>query len=346
MKPALTKLCVKPDATILDAMRTMDDGGQAVAFVCGGRGRVLGLLTDGDLRRALLSGETLASRCLEGAMKRDFAFARPDTGRADALELMRARHIEQLPILDETRRLVGLHTLHELLGRQERPNWAVIMAGGRGTRLWPITQHVPKPMVHVAGRPILERLVLHLVGHGIRHIWLAVNYLAEMIEAHFGDGREFGCEIRYLHETTALGTGGPLALLPERPLHPLLVMNGDLVTQADIGRLLAFHEQGKYAATIGLRPYGVDIPFGVATIEGDRIVELREKPTEHRFINAGMYVLSPKLLRHIPCDREYPITELFASCLQRQWPLGAHVIEDEWLDVGRPAELSKARGTA
>ncbi len=346
MKPALARLCVKPDATILDALRVVDAGGHAIAFVCGGRGKVLGLLTDGDLRRALLGGAHLDSRVLPDAMRRDFAFVRPDAGRADALELMRARHIEQLPILDAEQRLVGLHTLHELIGRVERPNWAVIMAGGRGTRLWPITQHVPKPMVHVAGRPILERLVLHLVGHGIRHIWLAVNYLHEMIEEHFGDGRNFGCEIRYLHEPQALGTGGPLALLPERPLHPLLVMNGDLVTQADIGRMLEFHERGKYTATFGLRPYGVDIPFGVATVQGDRVVELREKPTERMHISAGIYVLSPKLLRHVPADREYPITELFATCLRRGWPLGAHVIEDEWLDVGRPSELSKARGTA
>jgi dTDP-glucose pyrophosphorylase len=346
MKPALARLCVKPDATVLDALRVVDAGGHAIAFVCGGRGRVLGLLTDGDLRRALLAGATLESRVLTGAMRRDFAFVRPEAGRAEALELMRARHIEQLPIIDAEQRLVGLHTLHELIGRVERPNWAVIMAGGRGTRLWPITQHVPKPMVHVAGRPILERLVLHLVGHGIRHVWLAVNYLHEMIEEHFGDGRDFGCEIRYLHEQQALGTGGPLALLPERPLHPLLVMNGDLVTQADIGRMLEFHERGKYAATFGLRPYGVDIPFGVATVQGDRVVELREKPTERMHISAGIYVLSPRLLKHVPGDREYPITELFAHCLRRGWPLGAHVIEDEWLDVGRPSELSKARGTA
>lgn len=346
MKSALARLCVRPDATILDAMRVVDAGGHAVAFVCGGRGRVLGLLTDGDLRRALISGATLDAQCLTDAMRRDFAFVRPEAGRAEALDVMRARHIEQLPILDHQERLVGLHTLHDLIGRQERPNWAVIMAGGRGTRLWPITQHVPKPMVHVAGRPILERLVLHLVGHGIRHIWLSVNYLAEMIESHFGDGKAFGCEIRYLHESTPLGTGGPLALLPERPMHPLLVMNGDLVTQADIGRMLDVHTTGKYAATFGLRPYGVDIPFGVATVQGDRVTALREKPTEHMHISAGIYVLAPRLLQHVPGDREFPITELFAMCLRRGWPLGAHVIEDEWLDVGRPSELGKARGTA
>lgn len=341
---ALARLCVKPDATVVEAMRAINDGGQAVAFVCGGRGRVLGLLTDGDLRRALLDGAGLDSRCLLQAMRRDFASVRPEAGRAEALDLMRARHIEQLPVLDAKGRLVGLHTLHNLLGATARPNVAVIMAGGRGTRLYPITQHLPKPMVTVAGRPILERLVLHLVGYGIRRIYLSVNYLAEMIEAHFGDGAAFGCEIRYLRETQPLGTGGPLALLPERPAHPMLVMNGDLVTQVDVARLLAFHEQGRFVATFGLRTHSIEVPFGVATVRGDRVVGLREKPTERLCVNAGIYVIDPALTELIPRDREFPITELFASCLRRRLPLGAHMIEDEWVDVGRPQELRRARG--
>lgn len=344
MIPRLACLCVRPDATVLEAMHAINAGGHAIAFVCGVRGKVHGLLTDGDLRRALLAGATLESRVLVTAMRHDFASVSPEATRAEALDLMRARHIEHLPVLDERGRLVGLHLLHELLGATPRPNWAVIMAGGRGTRLYPITQHVPKPMVTVAGRPILERLVLHLVGYGIRRIYLAVNYLAEMIEAHFGDGRAFGCEIHYLREDRALGTGGPLALLPETPEHPLLVMNGDLVTTADISRLLAFHARGSYAATFGLRSYAVEIPFGVATVRGDRVVGLREKPTERMHVSAGIYVLSPPVLSLIPRDIEYPITELFAACLRRRMPLGAHVIEDEWVDVGRPQELSRARG--
>jgi dTDP-glucose pyrophosphorylase len=335
---------VKPEATILEAMRTINEGGQAVAFVCGGRGRVHGLLTDGDLRRALLDGAALDSRCLMQVMRRDFARVTTGAGRAEALDTMRSRHIEQLPVLDERGRLVGLHTLHDLLGARQRPNIAVIMAGGRGTRLYPITRNLPKPMVTVAGRPILERLVLHLVGHGIQRIYLSVNYLGEMIEAHFGTGSAFGCEIRYLRETTALGTGGPLALLPERPVEPLLVMNGDLVTQADIGRMLDFHERGRFVATMGLRTYTVEVPFGVASVRDHRVIALREKPTERMAVNAGIYVLDAALLDLIPPDCEFPITELFGGCLKRRMAVGAHMIEDEWADVGRPQELQQARG--
>jgi NDP-sugar pyrophosphorylase family protein len=187
--------------------------------------------------------------------------------------------------------------------------------------------------------------VLHLMGHGIRRIFLSVNYLANVIEAHFGDGTRFGCTISYLREDEPLGTGGPLSLLPT-PDDAVLVVNGDLVTQCDVGRMLAFHAAGDYVATFGLRPYSVEIPFGVATVHGDRLVELREKPTERMLINAGIYVLSPRAIAMVPARCAYPITDLIAQCLTEGLPVGAHLVEDDWLDVGRPDELRKARGEA
>jgi len=220
---------------------------------------------------------------------------------------------------------------------------AVILAGGRGTRLHPITDTIPKPMVKVAGRPILERLILHLMSCGVRRFAISVNYLAEVIEGHFGDGARFGCQITYLREHMPLGTGGPLSLLPAPEL-PVLVMNGDLVTQADVGRILDFHAAGAFAATFGLRPYTVDVPYGVAEIDGDRLVALKEKPTQRMLINAGVYVLSPEAVALVPAGQPYPITLLFDTLLAGGHPVGAHVLEDEWLDVGRPEELRRARG--
>jgi len=344
VRRALGELCVPVDATLRRAIAVINAGGQGITFVRDLGKRVIGTLTDGDVRRALLSGATLDDRSLRRVMQRRFTWVGPETGRADVLDLMRARSINQVPILDAQRRLLGVHLLRELLGIRPRENWAVIMAGGQGIRLRPLTKDVPKPMLTVAGRPILERLVLHLVGWGIRRIYISVQYLSKVIERHFENGERFGCEIHYLRERRALGTAGGLALLHRRPSHPLLVMNGDLVTQVNIDHLLAAHDRGKHAATMGVRPYAIEVPFGVADVRRGRLVALREKPTERMLVNAGIYVLSPRVLQLIPRGRVFPITELLVRCLQRGLRVGAHEILDEWTDVGRKEELSRARG--
>lgn len=340
----LQRLCVLPSATLLEAIAAVERGVQAIVFVTDDKRRVLGTVTDGDIRRAILSGEPLSSRCLERIMSADFVRVQPSTGRAEVLDRMRARQILTVPVLDEDGRLVGVHLLRELIGGGTRPNWAFILAGGKGTRLRPLTDAIPKPMLTVAGRPILERTILHLVGNGFRRIFLSVNYLAEVIEEYFGDGSQFGCRIEYVHETAPLGTGGPLRLLPEPVTHPILVMNGDLVTQFDVDRMLAFHDRGNFSATMGLRPYQSEVPFGVADVEGNRLVGMREKPSIRMLVNAGIYVVTPQVLDLITPNEEFPITELFNRALANGLPVGAHLIEDEWLDVGRHDELNKARG--
>ena len=342
-RPDLGRLTVPMGATILEALRAIDAGGEAITFVVDTGDRVVGTLTDGDVRRAILRGASLEDRVLPEVMRRDFTAVTPDEGRAEVLDLMRARQIERIPVIGSEGRLVGLHTMRQMVSRAERPNRTVILAGGKGTRLHPITEQVPKPMVTVAGRPILERLILHLVSCGLSRFTISINYLGHLIEQHFGDGARLGCEIDYLRETVPLGTGGPLSLL-QAPALPILVLNGDLITQADVGDLLDFHEQGGYAATLGLRPYTVEVPFGVAEVEGDRLLSLREKPTERSLINAGMYVLSPEAVAMVPSGREYPITALFEALLAEGKPVGAHVLEAEWLDVGRHDELRRARG--
>lgn len=342
--PELSKLLVPLDATLLEALRVLDTGAESIMFVCDEKLRVVGTLTDGDIRRAILSGAALDARCLASSMRKDFAFVTPTTGRAEVLDIMRARDIGQLPILDANGCLQGLHTIGQIIAAKARPNAAVIIAGGRGTRLSPLTDSIPKPMLTVAGRPILERLVLHLMSHGVRRIYISVNYLAHVIEKHFGDGSHFGCHIEYLHEDKPLSTGGPVSLLDPVPAEAVLVINGDLVTQCDIGRLLDFHEDGGYRATLAVRPYSVQIPFGVAEVEDQRLIGVREKPTQRFLINAGMYVLSPEAIRMIPKNEEFPITDLFAKCLAEGSLLGAHVVEQEWLDVGRHEELTHARG--
>jgi len=341
---ALTDLVVPPDASVLDALRTLESNAQGIVFVCDEDLRVLGVLTDGDLRRALLRGVSVDGRILHDVMSREFVSVPPSADRAHVLDLMLARNVAQIPIVDAEGRLVGLHTMREIIGEAPRSNRAVIMAGGKGTRLRPYTESLPKPMVRVAGRPMLERLVLHLVGHGIRDIYLSVNYLSDVVEKHFGDGSPFGCSITYLREESPLGSGGALSLLPPDIADPLLVMNGDLVTQIDFGRFLDFHTNGRFAATMGLHAHKVELPFGVAEVSGTNLLGLREKPTERFLVNAGLYVLSPEVLRYVPSGEEYPITELFYACLRDGLSVGAYYIDDDWMDVGRPSDLERANG--
>jgi dTDP-glucose pyrophosphorylase len=342
--PELSRLQISPRASLLEAMAAIDRGVQGITFVAGENGAVIGSVTDGDIRRAVLAGEPLSACCLTRIMNRGFVWVAREASRAEVLDLMRAREINSIPVLDADRRLIGLHLLRELVGGETRPNWAFVMAGGKGTRLRPLTENIPKPLITVAGRPILERIILHLVGNGFRRIYLSLNYLGHMIEDRFGDGTKFGCHIEYVRETKPLGTGGSLRLLPELPTHPMLVMNGDLVTQFDVDRMLAFHEEGKFVATLGVRPYQSEVAFGVADVNGDRLTGIREKPTMQMLVNAGIYVVSPEAIELITPDEEFPITDLFNRALTKGLPVGAHLIEDEWLDVGRHDELSKARG--
>lgn len=338
------RLVVLPDATLLEAIAAINASGHGLALVCDGDGRVVGTLTDGDVRRALLAGVSLGDRCLQEVAERDFVFVGPDAGRAEVLDLMLARSIRHVVVLDAEGRLVGLHLLQELIGRTVRDNWAVIMAGGRGTRLRPLTERVPKPMVRVAGRPILERLVLHLVGWGIRRIFLAVNYLAEVIEEHFEDGSRFGCRIEYLREDRPLGSGGALSLLPEAPTLPILVLNGDLVTDFDVGRFLDFHTSGGFEATVGVRPYSVRIPFGVVEPDGDELAAFQEKPTVEKLVNTGIYALAPDLVAMVPPDTAFPMTDLIERCVERGGRVGVHVLQGDWTDVGQLNDLRRARG--
>jgi dTDP-glucose pyrophosphorylase len=340
----LSDCLVEESATIREAMLVLDRGSQ-IAFVVNKQQKLLGTCTDGDVRRALLTGFGFDSPVISH-IERNFVSVGPESGRADVLDLMKARHIQQIPVLSSDGALLGLHLLRELIGSVERPNWAVLMAGGKGTRLQPLTNGLPKPMIPVAGRPILERLVLHLVGYGIRRIFLSINYLGEMVEAFFGDGSQYGCTIEYLREDQPLGTGGSLALLAEIPEYPLIVMNGDLVTGLNVDELLAFHIKTGYVATVGIREYCNTVPFGVVETRDDRIRHISEKPTYSWMVNTGCYVLDPSLISRVPKNTECTILTLIESALNRGEAVGAYIVTQDWIDIGRIPDLSRALGNS
>ncbi len=343
LKKQLEKFMINAGSTIRQAMATINDNWREVTLVRADDGRIIGTITDGDIRRGLLRGLTLESPA-EEVMNREFVFVSPEIGRAAVLDMMKALVLRQMPIIDSRGRLVGIHFLNDLIGTEVKPNVAVIMAGGKGTRLKPLTESCPKPMIQVAGRPILERVVLHLVSYGIRKVYISINYMGDRIESHFGDGSRFACSIEYLREETALGTGGALSLLPKDVEHPIVVMNGDQLTQADIGELLEFHEQEKVVATMGVRHYQIEIPFGVVKQEGRRLLALQEKPTDHYLVNTGIYVLNSEAVSMVPENTDFPMTALFDLLLDRNKPVGVYYIEEEWIDVGRHDDLLKANG--
>lgn len=335
-------------ASIRSAMAAIDASGLEIALLVDGRGRLEATVSDGDIRRALLRGAALDDPVAPAATRTFTAVTAP-ADRAAVLDLMQARHISQVPVLDADGVVVGLHLLREFVTAEPIEVAAVLMAGGKGTRLRPLTDTIPKPMLPVAGRPILERLVLHLVGAGVRDLYLSVNYRAEVIVEHFGDGSRFGCRISYLHEEAdrPLGTGGALALLPaaeRRRGRPILVMNGDLVTSFDVAALLDAHRDASAVATIGAREHVTDIPFGVLEEEGGYLRALAEKPRLSHLVNAGVYVLEPAVLTDVPPGIEYPITELLAALVRAGLPVWTHRLDGDWVDVGRPAQLRQARG--
>jgi dTDP-glucose pyrophosphorylase len=336
---------VTSTATVGDAMRSLDASMTQIVLVVDDDDHLIGVLTDGDLRRAMLAGATLDSVAAPLA-NGDCFTVDVDAGRADVLELMQARQIAQVPVLDGTGRVVALHLLHDLLAVVERPNWAVVMAGGRGSRLGDLTQTTPKPMLPVAGKPILERIVLHLVGSGIRRVYLSVNYLAEVIEDHFQDGRRFGATIEYLREAEPLGTGGSLALLPrdgDGPSDPFVVMNGDLVTQANVGRLLDFHERGRQSVTMAVQRYFNQIPFGCVDVDGDRLVGFVEKPVTSQLVNAGIYVVNPDVLRSIGSPRPMSMPDIVRTVQATGGTVRVFELDEDWIDVGRREQLDRAR---
>jgi sugar O-acyltransferase (sialic acid O-acetyltransferase NeuD family) len=344
LKRDIHDFCIPPETTLYEAMALIGKCG-AAALITDENCKLLGLMNDGDIRRALLNKFDFDTP-VEKVMNKNFKYVRENIPRIVALDQLKASGHRLMPVLDDDGRVAGLHLIDAMIGSITLPNIAVIMAGGKGTRLRPITENIPKPMVKVAGRPILEHIILHLAGSNIRTIYIAVNYLAEMIEDYFQDGSAFGVEIHYLREEKPLGTGGALKLLPKLPKDPLIVMNGDLVTQFDVERILHYHKQGEYNMTIGAHDYRVDIPYGVIEWDNENncVEKIREKPKEHFLINGGVYVINPEIIKYIDNDRLVPITELVDACLNKKLKVGAHLLESDWMDIGRPDELATARG--
>ncbi len=344
----LDLITIRPDSSFLDALAAIQRGGVRLCLVVGNDLAFEGILTDGDVRRALIDGRSLNESIHPSITREPIVVAESDS-RVAVLEVMQARGLHAVPVV-ASGSVIGLHTLQEIIGTESRPNWAVVMAGGRGRRLGDLTQSTPKPMLKVAGRPILERILLHLVGSGIRKIALSVNYRSDAIEDHFGDGSRFGCQIEYLRESVdnPLGTAGSLALLSEPRFDledPFVVLNGDIMSHFSLRGLLDSHAASSHRLTVGATGHQYTVPFGVLhkTPEGE-LLRIEEKPTLTWSVGAGAYVLDPDVIDLIPIGRPMDMPTICSAIIDGQGTVGSYDLESDWIDVGNPRDLARARG--
>ena len=335
-----TKTLVTANTTLHEVIRVIDAAALQIALVVDEQRRLLGTITDGDVRRALLRGATLEAWA-EEVMNRTPTVAAPDLSDGAAERLMRRKSIRRIPVVDASKRVVGL-LLPPQETRQRLPNEVVLMAGGLGTRLGKLTEEVPKPLLRVGSKPILETILESFLAQGFYRFKLAVNYKAAMIEDYFGDGARWNAEIDYLHETKRLGTAGALSLLKAPPEEPFFVMNGDLLTKVNFAQMLRFHQQHRPLATMAVREYDLQVPFGVVELDGHSITSLLEKPVQRFFVNAGIYVLEAACLQHLAYNEYLDITDLFQTLLERRQATASFPIHEYWLDIGRVTEYEEA----
>lgn len=335
---------IQTDATLEAALKALDRSGRGIVMLVDRDGRLEGVLTDHDIRKALLQGATLETP-VNAYVNRTPVVAPNDTPRDQIAELLRAARKEQLPLVDEQGRPVGLETLSMLLvtdrGTHDHP--AVIMAGGYGIRLRPLTEHTPKPLLTIGEKPLLRIIIEELKRGGFRRIFVALNYRAEQIEETLGDGSSLGVDIQYLHEHEPMGTAGALRLLPESARRqPMLVMNGDLLTRVNFESLLSYHVQHDAHITMCVKRHGTEVPYGVVELRESRVVSLKEKPLQVCFINAGIYVVDGEALTLIPQTGRFDMTSLVEAAISRWHGVASFPIHEYWLDIGRQADYERA----
>ncbi|MCS3677349.1 dTDP-glucose pyrophosphorylase [Salinibacter ruber] len=337
------QIAVHPDQTIRETLEVIDEGAVQIAIVVDAHDRLKGVATDGDIRRGILKDLDLDAP-VASVMNADPITARPQEDRESLIDTMRSCRIHQIPLVNGEGRVLGIEVLDDLLEPEARPNPVVLMAGGLGTRLRPLTEDCPKPLLEVGDKPILETILEGFIAHGFHRFYLSVNYKAEMIEDYFGDGSDWGVDITYVHEKKRLGTAGPLSLLPERPEETLLVMNGDLLTKLNFAHLLDFHREHDVPATMCVREHENQVPYGVIETDDQYMEGIEEKPTERYFVNAGIYVLEPEALDHVPENEFFDMPDLFERLIDEEREATVFPVREYWQDVGREEDFRRVDG--
>jgi len=333
-----------PESTVKDAKRILDSDLMRIVLVVNEQGRLLGIVTQSDYRKGIL--KYVDNQAPITAIMND----NPKTvlvtdSESEIDELFIKTHLLHLPVVDEDGILVGVEYYDEHLMIDSQDNWMIIMAGGQGSRLRPLTTETPKPLLKVGTKPILETIIDNCISYGFKKFYLSVNYKAQMIEDYFGDGSKWGIQIRYLKEKKQKGTAGSLSLLPEKPSKPFIVMNADLVTELNFQDLINFHLEHKAVATMCVKEYEFAVPYGVVGVNDGAIERIDEKPVHKFFVNAGVYVLGPKVLNYLSENEPMDMTDLFSKVIDGKQNTAAFPIHEYWLDIGSVDDYQHANGT-
>ena len=334
------KVAIESTVTLREAMQVLGDGCIQIVLVVEGGRHLEGTVTDGDIRRGLLKGKGLETAVSE-VMNPNPTTGLIEEGRTSWQRTMHRHTLRHLPLLDAEGCMVGL-VQYELPEEPSRANPVVLMVGGLGTRLRPLTNKTPKPLIKVGSKPVLETIIESFAEQGFTNIFLCIRYMGEHIRNYFDNGSQWGVDITYLEEAEPLGTAGALKLLPAHPNEPLIVMNGDLLTKVDFVRLLGFHKKQGFCATMAMREYSHQIPYGVLDLdEGYKLKSLVEKPVQRHYVNAGIYILDPDTLKRVP-QGPFDMPSLFERLIDEQQSVGCFPLRDYWIDIGRLEDLDKA----
>ena len=334
-------IALAPDASIKEALKVLDTQAMQIVLVVNDQGRLLGTLTDGDVRRGLLSDKTLSSP-VEEVMNKTPLYGLESENDVAWRKKMQEKGLRHLPILDLEHHVVSLFYLKQSAARS-LDNPVVIMLGGLGMRLRPLTETVPKPMLKVGGKPILETILNHAAEQGFTNFHFCINYLGDQIRSYFGNGERWGVNIDYVQEPQRLGTAGALSLLEGQLEQDFIVMNGDLLTKVDLRALLNFHHEHENRVTACVREYSQQVPYGVLELEKEQVAQIVEKPVYRYFVNAGIYAMSPESICHIPKKSFYDMPSLMEDMIAKQYRVGGFPLTDYWMDIGKMPDFEKAQ---
>ncbi len=339
----INEIKITTNATIKEALQIIDNGAVKFAIVVDKEDKLLGTVTDGDIRRAMLNEKTLHSS-IEQIYFRTPVTVSVNTSKEEIINICTTKKIYQVPVIDEVGKVVSIQILDELLKPKEHKNRVVLMVGGLGTRLKPLTDTTPKPMLPVGGKPILQTIVEKFVSYGFVNIIMCVGYKSQIIQDFFEDGSKYGANIEYILEDKRMGTAGALTLLSDiqKPCEPFFVMNGDLLTNVNFENMLDFHMAQNAKATMCVREYDFQVPYGVVNIKNGEIKSIEEKPVHKFFVSAGIYMLDTLCIEMIPEDQFYDMPTLFEKMIENNDMTVSFPIREYWLDIGRIDEYEKA----
>ncbi len=338
----LEKLFISATASLRRALEIIDKGSVRIALVVDEERRLLGTLTDGDIRRAILRKGKVFESSIEGIFNDRPVTCKTTDSKEEILGIAARNKVFQIPLVDEENKIIDIMQVDELLNNPPKTNKVVLMVGGKGERLQPLTAKTPKPLLHVGSRPILETIIKNFASAGYVNFELCVNYLSEKIEDYFEDGKRLGVNINYISEEKKLGTAGALGYLKERLTEPFFVMNGDLLTNINFEFLHQYHLSQKSDATMAVREYDFEVPYGVVSVENSRIVGLEEKPIQRFFVNAGIYMLSPEILEYVKSGQHLDMTTLFETLMEKEKNTFSFPLREYWLDIGHLRDYERA----